>query len=323
MIQIRFTQFVGTGNDLLSEPSGIAQLSHPDGRFVIVNDTNAQKALFVAKMGDNGKLHSQKLDFPDSPELDDLEGVALSGDWIYAISSHSADDDDDDSTARRIARFQLSGDSVSQLQDARGAEHLKKRVKQALQAKHPQLEDKDFADEEFNIEGFANQDDEFLIGLRSPIVDGKAMVVRTYGLQRAYGIDPGKYGVFANSVPLDLKKGGIRSLSYIPDLGGYLVISGKTVSGQEEFDCDLTTTRTISKFLLWFWDGKERCIQVSCFDMEQDDVKIQPEGISPATVDGRQTICIVSDDGDEDNQIPGRYSVLSETQYQELKDLIR
>ena len=78
MIEIRFTQFVGTGNDLLSEPSGIAQLSHPDGRFVIVNDTNAQKALFVAKMGDNGKLHSQKLDFPDSPELDDLEGVALS-----------------------------------------------------------------------------------------------------------------------------------------------------------------------------------------------------------------------------------------------------
>ena len=323
MIEIRFTQFVGTGNDLLSEPSGIAQLSHPDGRFVIVNDTNAQKALFVAKMGGNGKLHSQKLDFPDSPELDDLEGVALSGDWIYAISSHSADDDDDDSTARRIARFQLSGDSVSQLQDARGAEHLKKRVKQALQAKHPQLEDKDFADEEFNIEGFANQDDEFLIGLRSPIMDGKAMVVRTYGLQRAYGIDPGKYGVFANSVPLDLKKGGIRSLSYIPDLGGYLVISGKTVSGQEEFDCDLTTTRTISKFLLWFWDGKERCIQVSCFDMEQDDVKIQPEGISPATVDGRQTICIVSDDVDEDNQIPGRYCVLSDTQYQELKDLIR
>jgi hypothetical protein len=273
-------------------------------------------------MGANRKLHSRKLEFPDSPELDDLEGVAVSGDWIYAISSHSADDDDDDSMARRIARFQISEDRVSQLQDARGAEHLKKRVKQALQAKHPQLEEEDFADEEFNIEGFANQDEEFLIGLRSPIVDGRAMVVRTYGLQRVYGIDPGKYGVFANSLPFNLNNGGIRSLSYIPDLGGYLLVSGKTVSGQEEFDCDLTTAHSIAKFLLWFWDGEERCMQVSCFDMEQDGVKVQPEGISPATLDGRQTICIVSDDGDEDNQIPGRYSLLSETQYQELKGLV-
>lgn len=80
MIQIKFSQFVGTGINLLSEPSGIAQLSDPDGRFIVVNDTNAQKALFVAKMGNNGELHSRKLDFPDSPELDDLEGVALSGD---------------------------------------------------------------------------------------------------------------------------------------------------------------------------------------------------------------------------------------------------
>ena len=322
MIQIRFTQFVGTESDLLSEPSGIVQLSPPDGRFVIVNDTNAKKALFVAESGENGKLYSRKLNFPESPELDDLEGVALSGDWIYVISSHSADDDDDDSTARRIARFQISGDRVTRLQDAEGAEHLKKRVKQALQAKHPQLADEDFADEEFNIEGFANQDDDFLIGLRSPVVDGKAMVVRTYGLERAYGAETGKYGVFANSVPMDLKNGGIRSLSYISDLGGYLVVSGKTVSGQEEFDCDLTTTPSIAKFLLWFWDGKERCVQVSCFDLEQDGVKLQPEGISPATVDGRRTICIVSDDGDEDNQIPGRYSLLTESQYQELKGLV-
>ena len=323
MIRIDFTQFVGTGNDLLSEPSGVAQLPHQDGRFAIVNDTNPEKALFVAKMGDDGKLHSQKLDFPESPELDDLEGVALLEDWLYVISSHSADDDDDGNTARRIARFQIIGDRTSQLQDARGAEHLKTRVKHALQAKHPQLEDKDFADEEFNIEGFANQDDEFLIGLRSPLVDDKALVVRTYGLQQAYGTDPGKYGVYANFTPLDLKKGGIRALSYIPDLGGYLIVSGKSVSGQEEFNCDLDSSRSISKFLLWFWNGKDLCSQVACFDMEQDGVKIQPEGISPATVGGRQTICIVSDDGDEDNQRPGRYSLLSETQYRELKELTR
>jgi hypothetical protein len=147
------------------------------------------------------------------------------------------------------------------------------------------------------------------------------MVVRTYGLQRAYGDESNKYGVFASSVPLDLKKGGIRALSYIPDLGGYLVVSGRTVSGQKKFDCDLTRMR--SKFLLWFWNGKDRCFQVSCFEKEQDEVKIQPEGISPATVNGRQTICIVSDDGDEDSQTPARYSLLSETQYQELKDLTR
>ncbi len=323
MIRIEFTHFVGEGNDLLSEPSGIAQLPDPNGRFVIVNDTAPQRALFVATIGDDGKLHSRKLDFPDSPELDDLEGVALLGDWIYVISSHSANDDDDDNSARRIARFNVSGHRVIELQDARGAEHLKKRVRKALQAKHPQLDGDDFADEEFNIEALANQDDEFLIGLRSPVVDGKAMVVRTYGLQRAYGSSSEKYGVFANSVPLDLYKGGIRALSHIPDLGGYLVVSGKTVSGQEEFPCDLATPPSVAKFLLWFWDGGERCTQVSCFDMEQDGVKIQPEGICPARVNGQQTVCIISDDGDEENQVPARYCLLSETQYQELKKLAR
>ena len=323
MIRITFTQFVGTGDNLLSEPSGITQLPQEDGSFIVVNDTNPQKALFIARVGSSGKLHSQKLELPDDPELDDLEGVALSGDWIYAISSHSAPDSEDDSPARRIARFQISGNVVSRLQDARGAKQLKKRVKQALSAKHPQLEDEDFADEEFNIEGFANQEGDLLIGLRSPLVDGQAMVVRTYGLQRAYGDDPEKYGVFANSVPLDLGKGGIRALSHIPDLEGYLIVSGKTVSGQEEFDCEMSTSPSVAKFLLWFWDGKDRCLQVACFDIEQDGVKVQPEGISPITLEGRKSVCIVSDDGDEDNQVPGRYSILSEAQYQELKGLIR
>ena len=316
MIQIKFTPFIGIGEDLLSEPSGIAQLT--DGRLVIVNDTSAEKALFVAEMGVNGKLHSKMLDFPDSPELDDLEGVALSGDWIYVISSHSAVDDDD-SNARRIARFQLIGDSVVDLQDAKGAEHLKNRCKHALQAKYPELDDEDFADEEFNIEALANQGDEFLIGLRSPVVDGKAMVVSTYNLRRAYGANPQHYGVFADSIPLNLKSGGIRALSYIPDLQGYLIVSGKTVSGQEDFECE----SQLVKFILWFWDGKDQCKQVACFDLEQDGVKIQPEGICATTVDDLQTICIVSDDGDEDNQIPGRYSLLTGTQYQELKNLIR
>ncbi|MDJ0870270.1 MAG: hypothetical protein QNJ87_00710 [Gammaproteobacteria bacterium] len=323
MIQIQFTQFVGTEKDLLSEPSAVAQLSHQDGRFLIVNDTSPEKALFVAEVGDDGKLHSRKLDFPESPELDDLEGVVQLDDWLYVITSHSADDDEDANSARRIARFQLSGDRVSHLEDARGADHLKKRAKQALEAKHPQLDDKDFADEEFNIEGFANQGNEFLIGLRSPLLDEKALVVKTYGLRQAYGEEAAKYGVFASCVPLDLKNGGIRALSHVPDLDDYLLVSGKSVSGQEEFDCELATTPSKSKFLLWFWDGQDRCTQVACFDMEQDGVKVQPEGVSPATVDGRQTICIVSDDGDEKEERPGRYSLLSETQYEELKALLR
>ena len=50
MIRIEFTQFVGTGDNLLSEPSGIAQLPQQHGSFIVVNDTNPQKALFIANL---------------------------------------------------------------------------------------------------------------------------------------------------------------------------------------------------------------------------------------------------------------------------------
>ena len=62
MIQIQFTQFVGSGKDLLTEPSAVAQLAHQDGRFLVVNDTSPEKALFVAEVGDDGKLHGDGSD---------------------------------------------------------------------------------------------------------------------------------------------------------------------------------------------------------------------------------------------------------------------
>lgn len=269
MIQPHFDKFRG---ELLSEPSGVAQL--PDGCFIVVNDTHPNKALFVLEMKNNGKLRAKMLDFPDSPKLNDLEGVVLIGNHIYAVSSHA----ENNNSTRRVVRFMIRGDRVRQMRKARGSGLVKKRVKQALMLKHPQLKNSDFDGDEFNIEGFAAYGNEFLLGLRSPLMNNLALIVKINGLSNSFGNNGSKYGVSTDFDPLYLKGGGIRAMSYIPDLEGYLIVSGKSVSGTSEFPCALANMD--SKFLLWFWDGENPCKELLCFKKKQGGVKLQPEGIT-------------------------------------------
>jgi hypothetical protein len=82
---------------------------------------------------------------------------------------------------------------------------------------------------------------------------------------------------------LDLGGDGIRSLAYLPALDGYLVISGPVASQQVHFQ-------------LWFWSGhpgaQARRVNVAGLPGFE-----HAEGVSPAVIDGRQRIILVSDDG--------------------------
>jgi len=74
-------------------------------------------------------------------------------------------------------------------------------------------------------------------------------------------------------------------MAYVPLLGGYLVIAGPLAREQTQFG-------------LWFWSGDadDAAHRVSVPDLPGLE---HAEGVSPALIEGRRRILIVSDDGSE------------------------
>jgi hypothetical protein len=101
---------------------------------------------------------------------------------------------------------------------------------------------------------------------------------------------------------LDLGGHGIRGLSYVPALGGYLVIGGPI-------------SREPATFQLWCWSGEpgapaRRVTVPGLLGFEK------AEGVSPAVVGGMERIVLVSDDGNRDAKRSASFLLLDPAQLQ-------
>ncbi|HRF05482.1 DUF3616 domain-containing protein [Accumulibacter sp.] len=311
------------------EPSGIQQL--PDGRFIVVEDDSRQPLCLLNIDGvgqvsstpltiDGAKREASLLDQlrhalgvfdkgaqKEEPgelgELDDLEGVAVDrAGVVYAITSHSRDKDGEAHAAReKLIRFRIDGERVVDAGIVTG-------LKQALTAAHPLLaaaaEIRDVkADGGLNIEGLTMSPDQraLLIGFRSPLLEGRAIVT--------YLRDPARLFAAASTpdiatslTTLDLGGNGIRGMTYVPLLKGYLLIAGPVARAQVQFE-------------LWFWSGDEQdpARRVSVAGLPGFE---HAEGISAALIDGQPRIVIVSDDGSRKQQRFARFLLLDPAQLQ-------
>ncbi len=277
------------------EPSAIQQL--PDGRFLVVEDEKQHPFSLVTINADgrigSTPLNPEPLEAGDSfGKLDDLEGIALDrAGYLYAITSHSRDGDGDEKKSRdKLIRFRIEGGRVV-------APRVTGGLKPVLMAAHPVLAAAaGIRDVKvgggLNIEALEISPDQqrLLIGFRSPLIDNRAII--------AYVDNPSE--IFEAGEPprisavlekLDLDGNGIRGMSYLPALDGYLIISGPIAS------------ETV-QFRLWFWSGcrgdPARHVTVPGLPGFE-----HAEGVSAAVIDGRQRVIIVSDDG---NRKEGRYA---------------
>lgn len=289
------------------EPSGIRQLA--DGRFIVVEDEQ-QRPLSVLQIHADGRVDCSALPPPDTPaadddfwRLDDLEGVALdrSG-YVYAITSHSRNSAGDAEPSReKLVRFRVAGDRVIEPRMVVG-------LKRALIAAHPLLA----AAAEIravktqgglNIEALEMSPDQrrLLLGLRSPLLDQRAIIAVIENPAAIF--DAGEQPQLAASLrTLDLGGNGIRGMSYVPALRGYLVIGGPVARERVQFD-------------LWFWNGDEgdaarRVIVPGLPGFEH------AEGVNPALIDGQQRIILVSDDGSRTQGRFARFVLLDPEQLQ-------
>lgn len=288
------------------EPSAIQQL--PDGRFLVVEDEK-QHPFSLVTLDSDGRVSSTPLN-KESLEagdffgkLDDLEGVALDRTgYLYAITSHSRDGSGEGKKSRdKLVRFRIEGDRVAAHMAVRG-------LKPALMAAHPVLaaaaEIRDVkTGGGLNIEALEISPDQqrLLIGFRSPLIDNRAII--------AYVDNPS--AIFEAGEPprissalekLDLDGNGIRGMSYLPALDGYLIISGPVA-------------RETVQFRLWFWSGRRgdpaRHVTVPGLPGFE-----HAEGISAAVIDGRQRIIIVSDDGNRKERRYAHFLLLDPGQLQ-------
>lgn len=286
------------------EPSAIQQLA--DGRFLVVEDEK-QFPFSLVTIGLDGRVSSEPL-VSGSPasggaaiKLDDLEGLALdqSG-YLYALTSHSRDGDGDEKKSRdKLIRFRVDGKNlVSPL--------VVTDLKRALTAAHAVLaaaaEVRDVKDAGgLNIEALEISPDQqrLLIGFRSPLQGRNAIIASIENPCAIFESDEPPR-VAATLQTLDLGGNGIRGMSYVLALGGYLIISGPAASAQVHFE-------------LWFWSGlagaSPRRVTVPGLPGFE-----HAEGVSPAVIEGEARIVIVSDDGNREKGSCARFLLLDPAQ---------
>lgn len=287
---------------LIYEPSGVQQMA--DGRFIVVEDESHQP-LDVLSLQSDGQvseqiLHSGTLSGLISPnrdlgKMEDLEAVAIDGqNRIYVITSHSRKKNGNRTDKReQLIRFVLNGDKVTGIKISHG---LRKQISEKHKSLEHAFSKRDVKDDGgFNIEGlsFDRTKQKLLIGLRSPLADGNAIVVVLENPLAVF--DHNEVPRISDTlIELDLGGGGIRSMCYDQHLGGYLILSRK--KGK--------------KFKLWLWSGDTND---SPQRLHVPDVKNlrQAEGVTPVRLqDGPAGILIVSDDGEEKKGKPSHYLFL-------------
>jgi hypothetical protein len=282
------------------EPSAIQQL--PDGRFLMVEDEKSHP-LSLVTISASGRVDSTALKpgwlqtFSAFWKLDDLEGLALDrAGWVYAITSHSLDADGDNKEAReKLVRFRIEGDDVVKSTVVDG-------LKRGLTASHPVLEaaakvEDVKQDGGLNIEALAISPDRqrLLIGFRSPLQGRHAIIA---SIENPSGVfDAGEEPQISPHLELlDLDGNGIRGMSYVASLAGYLVIGGPA-------------SRDKSPFGLWFWRGEPGAParRVTAPGLKGFG---KAEGICPAVIDGVERIVIVSDDGNRKQRRSAHFLLL-------------
>lgn len=282
------------------EPSAVQQL--PDGRFLVVEDEK-EHPLSLVTIDADGMVKAEGLTagllqmFSSFWKLDDLEGLATDrAGFIYAITSHSRDDDGEEKKSReKLVRFRVEGNRVVHPKVVDG-------LKAALIARHAALAAATQVGDVktgggLNIEGLEVSPDQqqLLIGFRSPLRHGRALVARVGNLAAVFDSDEAPE-IAPVLEELDLGGHGIRGMSYVPALGAFLIIGGPVSREEAAFD-------------LWCWSGQP--------GSSARRVKIpgmsglaKAEGVSPAIFDGVERIIVVSDDGNRDAKRSAGYLLL-------------
>lgn len=213
----------------------------------------------------------------------DIEAAAALGDTVYWIGSHSRNSEGELRRIRhRIFATVLHSDRQHGMVEPVGVPYsnfLDDLIADARYARFGIAEAEKLSAESggVNMEGLvATPQGELLIGFRSPVVNGRALVAR---IQNPRQVIAGGRATLGDPVELDLGGLGIRSMEFIPETGGYFIVAGSADGSRV--------------FRLYSWNGAGAPSVISSISLGG----IWPEAairLSGASKD----LLLLSDDGD-------------------------
>jgi hypothetical protein len=274
------------------EPSAIQPL--PGGRVLIVEDEPSRALSIVQFNSDKIPVEDPSIDkkliHAFDQKLSDLEAVTMDRHgYIYTTTSHSVNHKGKRKNQReKIFRFKIRDNSATEISVYTGL------IDSLLSLNIFQ----NSAMGDINIEamGFDRDGENLLLGLRSPLVDGKSVII----------VIENPVEVFEKEVPLrlaqspillDLNGGGIRSLEYDPGLNAYLIIN--EIEGEDGK----------KQSRLWLWSGNKDKNPIQVTSDKIARLK-NIESIAPITINGVDQLLLVSDDGNLIKDKPAHYMLL-------------
>ena len=260
------------------EASGVVQIPGTEGVY-FVDDSKPGQILYMP-IDEAGKQAGDIKPIDFGSAVADPESLTYGGSFFYVAGSQSHKEAGE---RNGLARFAFDAES----QTVQGNTEVLKDLRGFLLANVPEL--KPYADNKgndggLNIEGISwdPANDRLLLGLRSPVIDGKALVV-PIKLKDPRG--PFAAENIAVSSPLHLSIGGqgIRDIQFDSRGGGFLVISGAPVHGESK------------DFALWLWNGENDASGDGLHQLSTLDGKMKPEGVTRVKAGGREFLFLVGD----------------------------
>jgi hypothetical protein len=223
----------------LCEASGAAALD--DSHFAVASDET--NVIQIYKRGDRDTKGELDVETLTTFDKSDIEGAARIGSRVYWISSHSLNKEGKDRPKRKVL---FATDIIAGA--GGGAPMLKTVGKPYTELRDALIAAAGVARETLNIEALAaTGDGGLLIGLRTPLVDGKAIVLQLKNPKEiieataAAPVAPS----FGKAVPLKLDGFGIRSIERVGTGDRQFLIS----AGPEQDSAE--------PFRLYWWSGRD------------------------------------------------------------------
>lgn len=259
------------------DASGVTGISGTGGVLFVDNGREGQ--VFWMSLDQNGRQAGEIKTLELGVSIEDIEGITTDGSYFYVVSSQSRPKAIEKSG---LVRFRFDPRS----QKIEGVEAINE-LKQFLVTSVAELSeegDKKGKDGGLNIEGIAwdPRGGRLLLGLRSPVTDGQALVVplRLRDSRGAFSADNLQVES-SGIIRLALGGVGIRGMEYDGRANLFRIISGASEDqGQRDFG-------------LWEWNGDEK--QPVLRETARFDESLKPEGVARVTEAGLDLIFIVFD----------------------------
>ena len=259
------------------EASGVVHVPGTDG--VLFVDDGRDEEVFWMGLGEGRGQAGEIKPVGLGTSVIDLEGITTDGAYFYVVGSQSKSKGGD---LAGLVRFRFD----ARAQRAEGVEAVSgvKRFLAANVAELRGMEDRKYKDGGINVEGLAwdSRGGRLLLGLRSPVVDGHALVVpvRLRDQGGAFSLDNFEVEG-AKAIRLPLGGAGIRSIEYDGRARAFRVIAGAGPNS-EKMD-----------FKLWEWDGDGE--QPGLRELGTYNRRLKPEGFTRVSAGGRDFGFIVFD----------------------------